>query len=615
MSYKQIDGRAKTVRELLNGVKYAIDYYQREYQWGTKNVTELLDDLEDKFLLSYKPEHEPKQVQHYPHYFLGSIVICQEHGKNYIIDGQQRLTSLTLLLIYLHNLQQDPAIPATARRDLRPLIFSEMFGEKSFNLDVPERIPSIEALYNGLPFDPAGQPESVQTIVARYEDISEFFPDTLKGHALPYFIDWLTYNVHLVEITAYSDDDAYTIFETMNDRGLSLSPTDMLKGYLLANIDDAHKSAANALWKQRILELAEIGKEEDADFIKAWLRAKYARTIREGKKDAKPQDFEKISSSFNKWAKDEKALLGLNTSADFLAFINDRFARFSRHYLRLREAAWDQTPGLEHVFYNAYNNFTLQYPLILAPIRTEDDLETVNRKMRLVAIYLDIFVARRIWNFRTLGYSAIVRTMFNLMRDMRDLSVQELADLLRERVEKMEETFASNTRFRLHQQNRYQVHYLLARITSHIEEQSGIESRFATYVDREIKKPFEIEHIWADNFERHKAEFSNPWEFGEYRNHIGGLVLLQRGFNQSFGGATYATKLKHYYGQNLLARSLHEQCYENNPSFNAYRKQSKLPFKPHAEFKKVDLDTRQDLYRRIAEEIWGPHALTEALQN
>ena len=542
-------------------------------------------------------------------------MICQEQGKNYIIDGQQRLTSLTLLLIYLHTIQQEPETAIAAKRDVRPLIFSEMFGEKSFNLDVPERIPAIEALYSGNPFDPIGQPESVQTIVARYKDIVEYFPDSLKDQALPYFIDWLTYNVHLVEITAYSDDDAYTIFETMNDRGLSLSPTDMLKGYLLANIDDLHKPAANVLWKQRTLELAEFGKEEDADFIKAWLRAKYARTIREGKKDAKPQDFEKISSSFNKWAKDEKALLSLNTKADFLAFINERFARFSRHYLHLREAALSQTPGLEHIFYNAYNNFTLQYPLMLAPVRTEDDLETVSRKIRLVAVYIDIFVARRIWNFRTLGYSAIVRTMFNLMRDIRDLSVQELADLLRERVEKMDETFASDTRFRLHQQNRYQVHYLLARITSHIEAQSGIESSFATYTDRSIKKPFEIEHIWADNFDRHKDEFSNPWEFGEYRNHIGGLVLLQRGFNQSLGGATYPTKLKHYYGQNLLARSLHGQCYENNPAFNAYRKQSKLPFMPHAEFKKEDLDTRQDLYRQIAKEIWGPQALTTALQS
>ena len=53
--------------------------------------------------------------------------------------------------------------------------------------------------------------------------------------------------VHLVEITAYSDGDAYSIFETMNDRGLSLTPADMLKGYLLASIADADKRSGGGL--------------------------------------------------------------------------------------------------------------------------------------------------------------------------------------------------------------------------------------------------------------------------------------------------------------------------------------------------------------------------------
>jgi uncharacterized protein with ParB-like and HNH nuclease domain len=78
-------------------------------------------------------------------------------------------------------------------------------------------------------------------ILARYADIEDLFPEELAGAALPYFADWLVENVHLVEITAYTDGDAYTIFETMNDRGLSLTPADMLKGYLLANIADEDK--------------------------------------------------------------------------------------------------------------------------------------------------------------------------------------------------------------------------------------------------------------------------------------------------------------------------------------------------------------------------------------
>src|ERR1035437_9291155 len=118
----------------------------------------------------------------------------------------------------------------------------------------------MDALYEGQPFDVTDRPESVQNLVQRYHDLETCFPEELRGDALPYFIDWLLENVHLVEITAYSDDDAYTIFETMNDRGLSLSPTDMLKGYLLANIVENKRIAANTRWRERIRELNNVSK-------------------------------------------------------------------------------------------------------------------------------------------------------------------------------------------------------------------------------------------------------------------------------------------------------------------------------------------------------------------
>jgi uncharacterized protein with ParB-like and HNH nuclease domain len=49
---REIDGKGRTVRELLSARKYSIDYYQREYKWQTKQVTELIDDLPAKFLES-----------------------------------------------------------------------------------------------------------------------------------------------------------------------------------------------------------------------------------------------------------------------------------------------------------------------------------------------------------------------------------------------------------------------------------------------------------------------------------------------------------------------------------------------------------------------------------
>ncbi len=259
---KEILGEAKTVRQLLGGAKYGLDYYQREFKWQTKQVTELLEDLSKKFLDDYDESHERTAVEHYAHYFLGSIVISRRDGHQYVIDGQQRLTTLSLLLIYLHNLQRD--IDGAVKID--ELIFSEKFARRSFNLDVEERAPVMEALFTEQAVDPTEQPESVRNIIARYNDIEEFFPHELADGALPYFVDWLIENVHLVEISASNDEDAYTIFETMNDRGLSLSPTDMLKGYLLSNIvDEPEKIRANRIWKERLSALADLGKDEEAD--------------------------------------------------------------------------------------------------------------------------------------------------------------------------------------------------------------------------------------------------------------------------------------------------------------------------------------------------------------
>jgi uncharacterized protein with ParB-like and HNH nuclease domain len=74
---QEIQGQAKTVRQLMS-VKYAIDYYQREYKWETKQIQELLEDLTEKFLEDYRKEHSPIAVKGYGRYFLGSIIISKK---------------------------------------------------------------------------------------------------------------------------------------------------------------------------------------------------------------------------------------------------------------------------------------------------------------------------------------------------------------------------------------------------------------------------------------------------------------------------------------------------------------------------------------------------------
>lgn len=604
---REIHGDARTVRELLKGVKYSIDYYQREYKWGRKQIQELIDDLASRFVNDYNEEHQRDQVSGYGHYFLGPIIISYKDNINYLVDGQQRLTSLTLLLIHLRNLQKG----RSDQVNIDDLIFSEKYGKKTFNMHVPERLSCMEALFDGRPFDENGEPESVRNIIARYQDIVELLPVEVTKEALPYFIDWLTENVHLVEITAYSDEDAYTIFETMNDRGLSLSPTDMLKGLLLSNISDTTKRTnAEDIWKQRRQELQEYDKEAPGDCFKTWLRSQYANKIRERKKDAHPEDFDLIGTEFHRWVRNNANNLGLSHSNDYHEFIKKDYAFYSRQYLRLLEASRIKLDGLEHVFYNADHGFTLQHILLLAPLKPDDTADVVRLKLRLVAIYLDILLTRRLWNSHSIAYSTMQYAMFTVMRDIRGLDPEKLADVLLEKLDKQEENFSDDAyELYLHQQNRKYLHRILARMTDFIEQQSGMPSHYLDYVNITGNSRFEVEHIWADKPERHEDEFDHPNDFQDYRNFLGGLLLLPKKFNASFGDLPYSEKIEHYNSQNLLARSLHPLCYEHNSGFVQFIERSGLPFKPHAQFKKADLDERHELYRQIAQKIWDPNLL------
>lgn len=611
---KEIQAKTRSVRELLSDTKYGIDYYQREYKWQTKQIVELVSDLTTAFLEEYQPQHERKDVASYGHYFLGSIVISHSEEKKQIVDGQQRLTSLTLLLIYLHNIQNDRPDAVSIEK----MIFSEEYGEKSFNLDIPERNECMNALFDSTPYDAVDQVESIQNLIGRYNDIVEAFPaEIANDKALPYFVDWLRNKTQLVEITAYADADAYTIFETMNDRGLSLSNTDMLKGYLLASITDTAKRAeANKEIKYWLLTFAKRDserdtKESEADFFKAWLRAKYAQDIRERKKGAKPEDFDLIGTEYHRWVRAKDNLIGLNTSDDFNRWVRQDLRFFARVYLELLDASETLKPGLESVRFNADHGFTQQFQVLLAPLLPTDDEVTVKAKLKLTADYLDCWLNRRLWNFKSIDYSTLQYATFLLTKELRNLTLDALRDKLITRLTSDQIEFPLDDQPYLNNWNAKSLHRQLSRFTHWLEEQSGQPGRYLEYIVRSGKNAYEIEHLWANHFERHTDEFAHAQEFSTHRNKVGGLVLLPKKINASLNDKAYSDKLEHYQSENLLARSLHPMCYVHNPGFLKLKEDTGLPLKAFEEFKKANFDERFNLYKGIAELLWSADRLKE----
>jgi len=602
----KIEAHDRSVNDVLDDNKYMVDYFQREYKWEERHVEQLVSDLAAAFIQENRPQHHRREVENYNCYFLGPFVVSIKEGKRSIIDGQQRLTTITLFLIYLNNLQKQ----LNQNERLEPLIFSEKYGEKSFNIQVDERNHCMESLFVTGEYQPReDDDESTINMSRRYEDIDKAFPEELKDDSLPFFIDWLKYNVILVEIIAYSDENAYTIFETMNDRGLNLTPTEMLKSFILSRFSDAKlRDKSNQVWKEPIQELHVYSKDEDLRFIQSWFRAQYAQTIRQAKVGSKNEDFEQISTRFHTWFRDNLIKIGLasENSDNFQRFINQDFKFFKNAYIQILEAEKNYRPSSNNIYYANLCGIatSLRHPLYMAPITLEDDTATVLDKMNIVARYIETFAVRRSVNFKKYSANSINYTMNSLVKEIRRKSAHDLKQILKRKIEEMNEGWDGMQTFHMHGQNHWFVRYLLSRITSFLEEQSGSNSTIDKFYRNLGGKQFEIEHIWSNSFNEHKDEFDQKGEFDRFRNQLGALILLPRGSNQSYSAKPYSEKLTHYIKENLLAQSLCELTYKNNPNFQKMIEKHGFPFRAHKEFKKQDVEERQRVYQKVCEAIW-----------
>ena len=595
--------------EILSNKKYSVDYFQREYKWEQINIEQLVSDLVGAFMENYHEGHTIKDVAHYGTYYMGSIVLSERGSVNSIIDGQQRITSLTLLLIYLYH-----ATGKSMSEQIANMIYSDSYGEKSFNIDVPERRECLQSLYEQGEYSVKDtDDESTKNMAERYNDICNCFPlDDFKGDMLKAFVYWVKENLILVKITALSEENAYTIFETMNDRGVPLTASDMLKGFILSKFThDEKRTKVNGEWRKDMLKLGEYDANNGAEnqFFQSWLRAQFAITIRQSKVNSVNQDFENIGTRYHNWFKDnyDKGLLAEAINGDIEGFIEKNYRFFFNQYVKIKEAEKTFKKELEHVFYHQFWRIapSLCYALYLAPLTLEDSEETCNKKIDIVAHFLENFAVRRSTNYRLFSASSIRYTMCNLVKTIRGKDIAALKETLISETEEIKDFNESLPVFRLHGMNRCFIKYFLARITSFVEEGSGMGNHFVNYMRNPNQKPFEVEHIWSEHFEWHEDEFKQTEEFNQWRNSIGDLILLPNGVNQSYNDMPVVEKLPHYIKENILAQSFCASAYEKNPSFKAFITKNNLPFKPYTDFKKKDIQERCSLYAAIANHIWN----------
>lgn len=617
----------QTVNQALQS-KYSLPTFQRDYKWAEKQFRELLTDLQAAFLDNYDPSHGRKDVGSYEDYFLGTIITtATADGAKSIIDGQQRLTTLTLILTWFQRKKLLDSSIGLA--DLDNLIRRELWGEKDYNLsfdgaradlfnilldtsipesDLSSRVDSIDSI-----------DQSAKQLFELFCNVEDYLDSQIAHSLLPYFSDFVVNKVLLFEIGVASEQDAHRVFVTMNDRGLKLSPIDLLKGYLLSNINDSQANAeSHARWISTVNNLKSISPEEDSQFLKTWLRAQHADSIRGKKRGDAPGDFEIIGDSYHRWMINNKDRLGLANSDDFQQIVSELIPFYERIYTKIKTAEAEWSDAFPHVFYNGSRGISLQPMIILAAIRSDDTSADVNKKIKLVSIFLDIFAVSRTISGKDNTYDNVRDPIFAITKRIRGLSVSELRDALKDEVAKHHGDLQNLPSLAYGTTKRQDLLYVLGRMGEFLEVACSQTNSvgFSGYIDRSPgSKTFDIEHILSEMIEESKKDTGNAWDFAsdsayfQRRNAIGGLVLLPRGRNRSLKGKPYTEKLGVYGTENVLCQSLTSHFFQNNPSARDGLQEEGVEISPIEVFNDSSIDIRSELYKQVAEVLWSASQL------
>ncbi len=233
---------------------YQIPDYQRQYSWKDEQVAQLWDDIYE----AYQNNKDDSTTD--TNYFLGSlIVIAKGNGLEDIVDGQQRITTLMILLCVLRRIY--PKINSTVDAILNPKVVKIKKIENCIsNSNDIQRLrlqsdPSHASDFADFIFDredfsnlkKPSKKELESEPKFKYINTAYIFNEYLSSLGeteTGNFINYLLNQVKLIKISCYDEGFAIKLFQVLNDRGMDLSPSDIIKGYLLAPISrDAHKHA------------------------------------------------------------------------------------------------------------------------------------------------------------------------------------------------------------------------------------------------------------------------------------------------------------------------------------------------------------------------------------
>lgn len=597
---------------------YHIDFYQREYKWTSAPVQRLLDDIYYQFGEKYQKHADvgaskETVTAHYPWYYLNTYVTNVIKGLVYVVDGQQRLTTLTLILIKLRHMAKQYESKTEPWLEQKIAGYSGM--ERQFWMNHVRYINVMNALFDGyidLKSIETSEGITAVNLVNNYQLIDQWLDKRLDSkNKLETFVFYFLNRLVLINLTV-EQTDVPMVFEVINDRGVRLNPFEILKGKLLGQIDkiELDQGKYNDLWETQTKKINAFRDNEIDNFFRAWLKAKFSESRKDGQRFDGDYHREMFTDDMNK-------LLHLDHNPVAVKpFLKETFTYYTNLYARVWKGTQTLSEDYPCVFYNSLNELDTQFLLILAACRYDDPDETT--KIALVSQQLDrFFTLLQLQN--SYDSNQVITELFLVAKEIRDRPIEEIATAFDAHLQAILEQRRSGTVTESYQWgyfrnasivslNKRFIRYYFARIDDFIANGMKVSPKHPIQ-DLVTKRGditgFHVEHILSHN-EENRMLFGNDEErFDSERNRLGGVLLLKGKDNISSSNEVYQDKLKTYANTLYWNETLRSDTYKSKLDFTHFQNNHNLDFYSLDKFGPEELEYRHRLLFDLSELIWN----------
>ena len=546
---------------------FIIPVYQRNYDWEIKHCKQLLKDLKSIYEQGIK------------NYFLGSIVsIDVGRDKILIIDGQQRLTTLSLLLLAIYKLLDSGEIKAKLKKEkiIEDYLINKYSEDETKKIKL-KPIKNDAKNFKSL-FDDDNQENDGSNILNNYL----FFKEELRKLDLDKIFEAVNQLVIVDIELKKGEDNPQLIFESLNSTGLPLSEADKIRNFILMNVDDETKQ--EEYYDKYWIKIEKNACFQTSDFIRDFLIYRTRKMPNKNKVYFDFKDFYRKDIKNDK----EKLLQDLLRFSKYYNYILEPENFENKNIsLLLRELKDFKITVFNPVLLELFEDFLKE------KILSESDLKAI---LKLSIAYI---VRRAVCKVQTNQLNKVFLNLLGEVKKQEDYSSKNYLDILEYRYS----TKKSSSRFPDDEELKEKL--LEENISSKIK--SYFLEKLENHNNKEkvrIDDGIQIEHIMPKNLNRDwKKELGENWKeiHNKYLNNLGNLTLT--GHNQSMGNSSFTRKKNRGYfdsrlflNQSLKSLDTFGEAEIKNRAKELIKRAKKVWSYPQSNYKPIAKSKEQNRY-------------------